>query len=152
MSDLKLRPATVDDLPAIISMLADDHLGVGREDPSMPLHPRYQQAFAAIASNFNQHLIVMEWEGEAIGTLQLTVVPGLSRLGSPRGLIEGLRVRSDRRGYGLGTRLIAWAVEVSRRSGCATVELVAHESRGRAHHLYTRLGFKPTHVGFKLEF
>jgi GNAT superfamily N-acetyltransferase len=152
MSDLKLRPATADDLPAIIAMLADDHLGAGREDPSMPLHPRYQQAFAAIASNFNQHLIVIEWEGEAIGTLQLTVVPGLSRLGSPRGLIEGLRVRSDRRGFGLGTRLIAWAIEVSRRQGCATVELTTHESRKDAHRLYARLGFKPTHVGFKLEF
>ena len=152
MTELVIRPATADDLPAIVAMLADDILGAGREDPSAPLHPRYQQAFAAIASNFNQHLIVADFEGEVIGALQLTVVVGLSRMGASRGVIEAVRVRSDRRGYGLGARLIAWAVEVARRQGCATVELVAHESRKDAHRFYLRLGFKPTHLGFKLEF
>jgi len=134
-SSLAIRPAVADDLPAIIALLADDALGAERDDGSAPLHPRYQQAFAAIAADFNQHLIAC-----------------LSRRGSPKGLIQAVRVRADRRGYGLGARLIAWAVEVSRRQGCATVELTAHESRGRAHHFYARLGFKPTHVGFKLEF
>jgi len=151
-SSLAIRPAVADDLPAIIALLADDALGAERDDGSAPLHPRYQQAFAAIAADFNQHLIVADFEGEVIGTLQLTVIPCLSRRGSPKGLIQAVRVRADRRGYGLGARLIAWAVEVSRRQGCATVELTAHESRGRAHHFYARLGFKPTHVGFKLEF
>jgi len=87
-----------------------------------------------------------------IGTLQLTLIPGLSRRGSWRGLIEAVRVRSDRRNLGVGARLIGWAVEVCRRSGCATVELATHNSRGRAHRFYARLGFQPTHVGFKLEF
>lgn len=152
MSNLVIRPAAADDLPAIVAMLADDPLGSEREDPSAPLHPRYQQAFAAISANFNQHLVVIDWEGEALGCLQLTVVQGLSRLGAARGVIEGVRVRSDRRGMGLGARLIAWAVEVSRRQGCAAVELTAHESRADAHRFYARLGFQPTHVGFKLEF
>ncbi len=52
----------------------------------------------------------------------------------------------------MGARLIGWAVEVCRRHGCATVELATHSSRGRAHRFYARLGFQPTHIGFKLEF
>ena len=152
MSGIVIRPAIADDLPAIVAMLADDPLGAEREDASAPLNPRYMQAFAAIAADFNQHLVVADFEGEVIGTLQLSVIQGLSRRGAAKGLIQAVRVRSDRRGYGLGARLIAWAVEVSRRQGCATVELTTHQSRGRAHSFYSRLGFKPTHVGFKLEF
>ncbi|MEI9891439.1 MAG: GNAT family N-acetyltransferase [Caulobacteraceae bacterium] len=152
MSGIVIRPAVADDLPAIVAMLADDPLGADREDASAPMHPRYQQAFAAISADFNQHLVVADFDGEVIGTLQLSVIPGLSRRGASKGLIQAVRVRSDRRNYGLGARLIAWAVEVSRRQGCATVELTTHESRGRAHSFYVRLGFKPTHVGFKLEF
>ncbi|MBT2490509.1 hypothetical protein J7E96_18710 [Streptomyces sp. ISL-96] len=33
MSDLEIRPATPDDLPAIVAMLADDPLGAQRESP-----------------------------------------------------------------------------------------------------------------------
>ena len=33
MSDLEIRPATPDDIPAIVAMLADDPLGAQRESP-----------------------------------------------------------------------------------------------------------------------
>ncbi len=33
MGDLAIRPATVDDIPAIVAMLADDPLGAQRESP-----------------------------------------------------------------------------------------------------------------------
>ena len=151
MSEIVIRPAVVDDLPAIVAMLADDALGAGREDPSMPLHPRYLQAFAAIAANPDQHLVVAEYEGLAIATLQLTLLPGLSKIGAWRGQIEGVRVRSDTRRLGLGVRMIGWAVERCRERGCATVELVAHHTRTGAHRFYRQLGFKPTHIGFKLD-
>jgi GNAT superfamily N-acetyltransferase len=151
MTEIVIRPASHEDLPAIVAMLADDPLGAKREDPAQPLQPRYLQAFAAIAASPDHQLVVMEWEGEVLATLQLSFIPGISRRGAWRGVIEGVRVRADRRGMGLGARLIAWAAEQCRDRGCGVIELAAHESRTEAHRFYKRLGFKPTHVGFKLE-
>ena len=75
------RRATKADLPAIIALLADDKLGQGREDAADPPNPAYLAAFAAIAADANQLLAVVEEAGRVIGCLQLSFIPGLSRLG-----------------------------------------------------------------------
>ncbi|MBB1244333.1 GNAT family N-acetyltransferase [Streptomyces durbertensis] len=148
MSDLVIRAATAGDVPAIVAMLADDPLGAQRESPSEP--DVYQAAFARIAVDPNQHLVVAERAGAVVGTLQLTVIPGLSRRGASRALVEAVRVRSDERGGGLGAELIRWAVDEARRLDCALVQLTSDNSRVDAHRFYERLGFAATHTGFKL--
>ncbi|WP_329456910.1 GNAT family N-acetyltransferase [Streptomyces sp. NBC_01497] len=146
--DLAIRPATLDDLAAIVAMLADDVLGAQREDPSN-LAP-YAEAFQRLADDPNQHLMVAARAGRIVGTLQLSIVPGLSRQGASRSIIEGVRVHADERGSGLGTRFITWAVEESRRAGCRLVQLTSDATRIDAHRFYERLGFTASHVGFKM--
>ncbi|MEU9110664.1 GNAT family N-acetyltransferase [Streptomyces sp. NPDC048483] len=148
MSDIEIRRATEADLPAIIAMLADDPLGATRESPDDPTP--YRAAYDAIASDPQQHLVVAVREGRTVGTLQLTVIPGLSRRGAARSLIEGVRVHADERGGGLGTQLIKWAIEESRALGCALVQLTSDATRIDAHRFYERLGFEASHLGFKL--
>ncbi|MFE2987883.1 GNAT family N-acetyltransferase [Streptomyces sp. NPDC059262] len=149
MGDLEIRPAVTDDVPAIVAMLADDALGAGRESPD-DLTP-YLEALARIAGDLNQHLVVAVREGRTVGTLQLTVIPGLSRKGSTRSIIEGVRIHADERGSGLGTLLIEWAVDESRRQNCQLVQLTSDATRTDAHRFYERLGFEASHVGFKLQ-
>ncbi|WP_055699832.1 MULTISPECIES: GNAT family N-acetyltransferase [Streptomyces] len=149
MGDLEIRPAVADDLPAIVGMLADDPLGAARESPD-DLTP-YVTAFERLADDPNQHLVVAVREGRVVGTLQLTIIPGLSRKGSTRSIIEGVRVHADERGSGLGTRFIEWAVEESRRQNCQLVQLTSDATRTDAHRFYERLGFSASHVGFKLQ-
>ncbi|MCX5091440.1 GNAT family N-acetyltransferase [Streptomyces sp. NBC_00365] len=148
MGDLEFRPATSGDVPAIVAMLADDPLGAQRESPD-DLTP-YLTALERLSADPNQHLVVAVREGRVVGTLQLTVIPGLSRKGSTRSLIEGVRIHSDERGSGLGTLFIEWAIEESRRQGCQLVELTSDATRTDAHRFYERLGFTASHVGFKL--
>ncbi|WP_409235016.1 GNAT family N-acetyltransferase [Streptomyces sp. PA5.6] len=148
MGDLEIRPATAADLPAIVGMLADDPLGATRESPD-DLTP-YVAAFERLNDDPNQHLVVAEREGRVVGTLQLTIVPGLSRKGATRSIIEGVRVHADERGSGLGTRFIEWAVDESRRQNCQLVQLTSDVTRTDAHRFYERLGFQASHVGFKL--
>ncbi|MFI6148371.1 GNAT family N-acetyltransferase [Streptomyces sp. NPDC051109] len=143
-----IRPATEEDLPAIVAMLADDPLGATRESPD-DLTP-YIAAFKRLADDRNQHVVVAVRKGRVVGTLQLTVVPGLSRKGATRSIIEGVRVHADERGSGLGTRFIQWAIEESRRENCRLVQLTSDVTRTDAHRFYERLGFTASHVGFKL--
>ncbi|MGI5350090.1 N-acetyltransferase family protein [Streptomyces sp. CA-250714] len=146
--EFAVRRATAEDLPEIVALLADDALGAGRETPS-DLAP-YRAAFDRIAADSNQHLVVAEFGGRTVGTLHLTVIPGLSRRGSARSLIEAVRIHTDLRGSGLGTRLIEWAVDESRRLGCALVQLTSDATRVEAHRFYERLGFQASHLGFKM--
>lgn len=148
MSDLEIRPATADDLAEIVAMLADDPLGARRESPD-DLTP-YRAAFRRLADDPNQHVMVAVRADRVVGTLQLTVVPGLSRRGSTRSVIEGVRVHADERGSGLGTWLVQWAVDESRRQECQLVQLTSDVTRTDAHRFYERLGFVASHVGFKL--
>ncbi|WP_314224769.1 GNAT family N-acetyltransferase [Streptomyces zaehneri] len=149
MGDLEIRAAVAEDIPAIVGMLADDPLGAQRESPD-DLSP-YLTALERLTADPNQRLVVAVREGQVVGTLQLTIVPGLSRRGSTRSIIEGVRVHADERGSGLGTRFIEWAIQESRRENCQLVQLTSDSTRTDAHRFYERLGFVASHVGFKLQ-
>ncbi|MEU0199077.1 MULTISPECIES: GNAT family N-acetyltransferase [unclassified Streptomyces] len=148
MGDLEIRAAVADDVPAIVGMLADDPLGAQRESPD-DLAP-YLTALERLSADPNQHLVVAVRGGRVVGTLQLTVIPGLSRRGATRSVIEGVRIHADERGSGLGTQLIEWAIAESRDQGCQLVQLTSDKTRTDAHRFYERLGFTASHTGFKL--
>ena len=151
LNEIIIRRAEEADLPAIVAMLADDPLGRGREDTSEPLAKAYRDAFAAVDADPNQFLAVMTEGSRIIGTLQITYLAGLSLQGALRGQIEAVRIADDRRGERLGQRLLEWAVEECRRRGCRLVQLTTNKSRQDAHRFYDRLGFKASHIGYKLE-
>jgi GNAT superfamily N-acetyltransferase len=142
-----IRRATSADLDAIVNLLADDALGKSREDPG---NPCYAEAFAAIESDPNQFLAVAEVAGEIVGCLQLSFIPGLSRLGLWRGQIESVRVAASRRGGGLGRVLFDWAIAECRRRGCGLVQLTTDKARPDALRFYESLGFVASHEGMKL--
>jgi ribosomal protein S18 acetylase RimI-like enzyme len=149
---LTFRDAEREDVPAIVAMLADDHLGQTRERAAEPLPQAYWVAFEAIARDSRTRLIVVERDGEIVGSMQIQFLPGLSRQGAARALIEAVRVRRDLRGQGIGEAMMHWAVNCAKENGCKLVILTSDKSRTRAHAFYERLGFKQSHLGYKYEF
>jgi len=150
MTEILFRRAQDEDLPSIVALLADDELGRSREDSSLPVNRRYLDAFAAMQRDPNQLLAVMVADGEVVGCLQISFIPGLSRLGIWRGQIESVRDASSRRGEGLGRRLLEWAINECRNRGCGLVQLTSDKARGDALRFYQSLGFRASHEGMKL--
>ncbi len=148
MSDLILRDATTADLPAILAMLAEETIPANRE--ADPADPRYLAAFEAIEADPNQRLIAAELDDRVVGTMQLSFLPGLSFIGSWRGLIEAVRIVADLRGQRLGEQMVLWAVDQCRARDCKLVQLTSSATRTAAHRFYARLGFVQSHVGMKL--
>lgn len=151
MDKLRFRRATAADVGAIVAMLADDALGSSREIALPDIAECYRDAFAEIDADPNQFLCVVEDGPQIVGTLQLTFIPGLSRAGAKRGQIEAVRIASDRRGHNLGEAMFAWAIDECLKRGCSLVQLTTDKSREDAHRFYDRLGFEPTHIGYKLK-
>lgn len=147
-TDVIFRTATENDLPAIVALLSDDAIGAGREGES----DGYLSAFEEIAADPRNHLVVADSGGEVVGTMQLTYIPGISRKGAERALIEAVRVTSARRGQGIGRMMILWAIDQARERGCALVQLTSDKRRSGAIRFYESLGFEPTHEGMKLLF
>ncbi|WP_248964183.1 GNAT family N-acetyltransferase [Sphaerisporangium perillae] len=142
------RPARREDVPLIVAMLADDPIAAAREgDPSDVV---YLDAFEAIDADPRQELIVAEDGGRVVGTMQITFIPGLSRKGGERALVEAVRVGASMRGQGLGRAMMRWAIDRARERGCRMVQLTSDKARADAHRFYTSLGFVDSHVGFKL--
>jgi ribosomal protein S18 acetylase RimI-like enzyme len=147
-----IRRATREDVAAIVAMLADDKLGGARERIEDPLPLSYFKAFDTLDRDPNIQLVVAEEGGRVVGCLQLCMLPGLSSQGASRGLIEDVRVASDRRSRGIGEQLVQWAVTQSRARGCKLVELLTHHTRVDAQRFYERLGFARSHVGMTIRF
>lgn len=147
---MKFRAATRADLPEIVRLLADDHLGGSRERYADPLPQEYGIAFDGLQRIGAEVILALDEGGSVIGCLQLLVLPGLGSLGKQRAQIEAVRIESTLRGKGLGSQLIRYAIEQARQRGCKLVQLTSDNSRQGAHRLYERLGFRASHVGMKL--
>jgi len=149
-TDIRIRLAHRTDVPAIVQLLADDVLGATREKPGEPLAQEYWDAFDAMSTQRGNELYVAELGSEIVGCYQLTIIPGLGRVGTARGVIEGVRVSSRHRGKRIGEVMMLTAIERSRASGCGVVQLTTDRTRADAHRFYERLGFEATHIGMKL--
>jgi GNAT superfamily N-acetyltransferase len=149
---MDFRIATRADVPAVLDLLADDAITHERGYGTVPeqVDAAVWAAFEAIDADDRNELIVAEVDGAIVGTCQLTFIPGLSRGGGERMLIEAVRISSARRGQGLGAELIRWTVDRARERGCRMVQLTTDKRRTGAHRFYDRLGFAATHEGYKL--
>lgn len=143
-----IERASEADVPALVALLADDVLGSGREaaDPAP-----YVAAFREIDADPRQFLVALrDAAGTLVGTMQLSLIPGLARQGTKRLQVEAVRLGSTTRGTGVGTALFAWAHEYGARHGATLVQLTSDKARTEAHAFYERLGYRATHEGFKL--
>lgn len=168
-----IRRAVASDLPSLVALLQDDVLGAHREGAGAnvegagsvddaasiegelspaDLEP-YRRAFDLIDADANQLLVAIEDEpsGVAVGTLQLSLLPSLSRRGSTRLQIEAVRIGRQARGIGLGTAVFEWAHECGRRFGATLAQLTTDRSRHDAQRFYARLGYAASHEGLKLD-
>jgi GNAT superfamily N-acetyltransferase len=145
-----VRRATSADLEAIVALLGDDPLGSMREAGAHSDLDPYRDAMSTIEADPAQLLLAVARQDRVVGTMQLSILPGLARRGGLRAQIEAVRVGSEVRGLGVGTAMFEWAIEHSRTCGCGIVQLTTDRSRTGAHRFYERLGFVDSHRGFKL--
>lgn len=149
-----IRRASITDVPALLRLLADDDVAHARgdapdTDPAADISV-FERAFSRIDRDPAHLLVIVDSPaGEAVGTMQLTVLPGLGRGGVNRLQIESVHVATSERGAGVGSAMIRWALAEGVRRGASITQLTSDLRRTRAHEFYERLGFARSHAGFK---
>jgi GNAT superfamily N-acetyltransferase len=150
MTGLVIRPAGVADLACIVELLRLGPVPAGppSTEDSEDLGP-YRTALDEIAAS-DGAVLVAELSGEVVGACQLIVFRHLQAGGGRCAEIESVHVHPDHRGSGVGGELVRHAIERARGLGCYRVQLTSNAARPDAHRFYERLGFSPSHVGFKM--
>ncbi|MFE4498669.1 GNAT family N-acetyltransferase [Rhodococcus sp. NPDC056743] len=145
-----IRKAELRDVGTLVDLLADDPIGSTRETTNPDARTIYEKAFEKIdADDAHLLLVVATADDNVIGTVQLTFIPGLSRMGATRMQIEAVRVHEDHRSQGIGSAMLRWACEEGARRGAFLAQLTSDQTRTEAHEFYERLGFVASHIGFK---
>jgi len=150
---MTLRKAQKKDIYFILEMIAEDPLGKFREDFRDPIPIAYLEAFQKIEADKNQELIVLvNDKKDLIGCFQLSFIQYLTYKGGIRAQIEGVRIKKDHRGRGLGKIMFEWAINRSKERGAHLLQLTTDKKRPKAIKFYEDLGFQSSHEGMKLHF
>lgn len=148
---MEIRKAKPSELDKVIELLADDDFGSKRETVSPELRIRYKRAFNQIIESEYFDLYVAEQDDELIGCFQIMYLPHVSFGGTFRGQVESVRIRSDKRGQGLGKEMMRFAIKLAHENGCGIFQLTSNKDRDeQAHKFYRELGMQATHEGYKL--
>lgn len=147
----QLRRAQAGDLDTLVVLLADDPISATRGDAATEENvERYKSAFAEIVAEPSNELVVAVKGRDIVATLQLTRIPGLTRRGATRLIVESVRVKDSERSKGLGTALMHWVLTTAAQAlEVDLVQLTTDAERTGARRFYARLGFTESHVGLK---
>lgn len=143
-----MREAHLEELESLQDLLEDDKLGKTREDSNEK--SSYEKAFKKILATPHHHLLVFEKNNEVVGTLQLNFLENLTFMGAKRAQFEGVRIRKDLRGQGLGKIFFESAILVAKEAQAKIIQLTSNKERKEAISFYDSLGFQASHEGFKL--
>ena len=135
--NIKMERATEAHRDQLLALYAD----MDNQDP-LTLET-WQHLWAEIQATPHYHLY-LAWDGDtAVGTFSLLyVTTPMHRDYHRYGIIDAVAVRSDRRGQGIGTWMMRWALATAAADGCYKVMLSSHLKRDRAHQFYQSLGFE----------
>lgn len=136
---LIVRPASEDDLPAILDLYAQTGMNGGVTMSA----DRARALFRRIAGYPDYGLyVVADRDGTVVATYALLIMDNIAHNGTPLSIVEQVCVATSAQGTGLGTLMMHHAMDVSRARGCYKLALSSNVKFERAHAFYDKLGFQ----------
>jgi GNAT superfamily N-acetyltransferase len=147
-SDIRIEKARPVHLAEILALLIAGAAGarVGQETGRVE---DYREAFDAMLAAPEMDVYVALDGDEVVGTYQIHFMKGLAYRGRSRVELESVHTREDRRGQGIGAKMMIHAEELARAANAGLMQLTSNKVRTDAHRFYSRLGFDQSHFGFK---
>jgi GNAT superfamily N-acetyltransferase len=102
-----------------------------------------------ILADPRRRFLIAEDRARIVGTADMIVVANLTHAARPVAFVENVVVTAERRGDGIGRRLMEEVLRRAELAGCYKVQFLSNKSRTRAHAFYERLGFEPSSEGFR---
>lgn len=87
-----------------------------------------------------------------IGTCTLNMCANLSWNARPYAIIENVIVNKEKRGLGIGKKLLGFAVDWAKQKSCYKVALMTGSKRDSTLKFYESAGFEQSKTGFQIRF
>jgi GNAT superfamily N-acetyltransferase len=131
-----VRPANRSDFEAVSRLYAELNV----DDPPV-VGPEYVRVFEEILEREGVEILLLELDGEVLGSTYLNLIPNLSRGGRPYAVIENVVIAARRRGEKLGRRLMDATLERAWAAGCYKAMLQTGSKTPATHAYYRACGF-----------
>lgn len=137
-SSSTIRPATQDDVGAILELYAQTGL-----DDGIRLNPaQARDMFRRMATYpYYRLFVVNNADGTITASYGLLIIDNIAHAGAPLSIVEHVAVSTAHQGQGLGQLMMHHAMAESRAHGCYKLALSSNVRRERAHEFYDKLGF-----------
>ena len=135
---LTIREARLTDLDALLELYG------GHLVETPPEQPEKDAALAVlqrIVADEDYHLLIGETNGQAVSSVTLAVVRNLTHGARPYALIENVVTRSDYRGKGYASALMARASGIAAEAGCYKIMLMTGSKKESTLRFYENCGF-----------
>jgi len=146
MAGTTIEPAETDDVDELTEMW----LSLAREQREHGSHILSGENRTVIREAMARHVVgdalQVARDGGVVGFVMFTVESGSYEQEYIRGVVENLYVAPDRRGEGVGARLLAAAETVLENRGVEAVSLEVMADNDRARSFYRRQGYDPHRV------
>ena len=138
-----IETATLSDLPGLVGLL---QVLFAQEREFTPDPDLQRRGLELILADPRVGRIFVARAGCALLGMVSLLATVSTALGAPVGWLEDMVVRPDARGRGVGSRLIAHALEHARANGLARVTLLTDGDNADARRFYRRHGFAPSEM------
>lgn len=144
--NLSIRLATIDDVPAILSIYAD-----ALDNNKVLSAEEAQKIFIKQNQYPDYHVFLAEIDNKAVGTFALLIMENMAHMGTPSAVVEDVGVLPGLQGKGIGKKMMEYALQYAKAKGCYKMTLSSNLRREQAHQFYESLGFKKHGFSFLME-
>lgn len=136
--NLRIEPATLEDLPALVDLLFDLF---SQERDFTPDRDKQHRGLKLILEQPNRgRIFVLRNEARIIGMINLLITISTAEGGFVL-LLEDLVIHQDHRGQGYGSQLLAFAHRYAQDKGFLRITLLTDKPNIRALNFYRRHGY-----------
>jgi ribosomal protein S18 acetylase RimI-like enzyme len=150
ISSVSIRRAVVEDLAAVVPLLAQLSPLWREQDVDEPVTARAEQTWARMLGQDDRLVLVADDGGRVVATLDMVVVAVLIDDIASTAIVMNVVVDHRHRGRGHRHALMDTALRHARNARCGVVELLSSKERAEAHRFYRSLGFEAQAEGFLL--
>lgn len=138
MSDLRIEPATLEDLPLLADLLADLF---AHEPDFHPDQAKQMRGLELILEQPNRgRIFVLRNNLRIVGMINLLFTISTAEGGFVI-VLEDLVIHADHRGQGHGSRLLEHAIAFAKEKQFLRITLLTHRGEGRLVEFYRKHGF-----------
>jgi GNAT superfamily N-acetyltransferase len=136
--NLRIEPATLDDLPPLVDLLFDLF---SNERDFVPDREKQYRGLKLILEQPNRgRIFVLRNESRIIGMINLLITISTAEGGFVL-LLEDLVIKQDHRGQGYGSQLVDYAHRYAKEKGFLRITLLTDKPNARALEFYRRHGY-----------